>query len=556
MLPSRPGLAVWALLCLTLGGGLHSCAFVKFERSPYAIRGLEVVYSAQEDLTFLVWRLRRGVDPSVVRFELFVEGEDASGQGGSYQPIDLTRTAFPADPFDCDKEYTCFQYQLPGRYELPRAVERPLRSIHEDEGIYAGSIPRTYEAAQTFGSSPVAIENNVAVDPRVYDWFQINRIPIKRRFEWQFTASSQPYGLGGADDCAAPVAGAWSVLSAPQPVAYAWVETPKCLAVRPRRRTADSPWVIGPLAPSAELYNETQNYLPPEERPPLIYGYLIDLLIRSETRCTRAQDLIVRTIDEAIGKRAPDAIRLGVFTPTDPETGRPLNGCGQAADQDYPVRQMAEAAKAAAARFDPKPVKIIWIYMNNVELPPSERVVTQLIDLGEQSQTPNGDLTSWGIGSNTILGLFPWTWSLGWSSVDDEVFTDSLKNWAEVNTPFRTMLHDLDTQVLITRPVPAPSARRFKLCDVTPDALTGVGSTDQPVDDPPGLPFYTWPPSGSPHYTIGLEPQILVPFESYVRETVSVVVEVCARFCEYPFRRASGVDLPSWEGTEVCQWSP
>ena len=81
---------------------------MRFEKSPYAVRGLDVVYSEQEDLTFISWRLRDDADPNRVSFEL--------NQGGQWLPLDLTRAPFPAEPFECDGDYLCFQYQLSGRY--------------------------------------------------------------------------------------------------------------------------------------------------------------------------------------------------------------------------------------------------------------------------------------------------------------------------------------------------------------------------------------------------------------------------------------------------------
>jgi hypothetical protein len=542
----RHALLAWCALCA------WGCADVRFEKSPYAIRGLEVVYSEQEDLTFLSWRLRDEADPGKVRFEL--------NQSDQWLPLDLDEAPFPAEPYECDGDYLCFQYQLSGRYRLEDVDERPLRSIHDTEGLYAGGVPRFQRVERTFGIDPIALDRNATIDPKRFDWFAQNAIPLERDYTHQLVGSSRGYGEAGG--CAEPSPGAWRALGSRVDPRDGWVEEPVCLSARPDRQ--DRPGVVVTVAfpPGAELFSEQQDYVPPEERPPLLYLHLVDLLIRGEARCASARDGLVNEFDDRIGRRSPDAIRLGVFTPTDPETGQPTNGCQQASDQDYPVRQIAELVKAEAARLEPTNVKLVVVYMNNVELPPSEQVLAQLVALGDElASVDNVDLHSLAVGSNAIIGLFPWSDSIGWRPITDETFFGDIENWSEYHLPFRTTLHDPSTPVRVRAPVGARQPAYFKMCAVTPQALTGVefGPWSDPVDQalvPPGALTFPWTPEGEPSYTTALPTQVLVSFEEYTRQSSSVVVEVCERFCRFPFRAESGTDYGSWLGQRECQWAP
>lgn len=527
---------------------LVGCADIRFERSPYAIRGLDIIYSRQEDVTFFIWRLKKGIDPELVSFELHQDGE--------YKPIDLTQTLFPAEPFECDDAYVCFQYQITGRYEIDDEI-LPMRSIHVDEGLYAGTVPREQFANVTFSAQPVAIDNNARIDLGLRDWFEIRKIPFKRSFQWQLVFSAAPYGQGPPGECGTAQADSWRAYASPVDVDYSWVESPRCLILRPVRRDNNSRSVIVPFKPTAELYNEQQDYLPPEKRPPVVYLYLVDLLIRSSKRCEEAKTGIQSTFDRNIGLRAPNAVRLGTFTPLDTQTGQPQTGCNQAANQDYPVREMVEAIKQAAGSLEPERVRVVFVYLNNVELPPSQRVADQLFLLTAELALINNILPyTVVVGSNVVMALQEWDSTIPWRPINDPTFFGDIKNWVDANVAFRTMVHDVNTEIVIRQPVPAPRRpKHFKLCTATPNSVYGIGLTPGQTDLPIGLPYYDWPPADEPHYGIVLEEQDLVPFSQYNRQRVSVVIETCDRFCDFPFRQEGGQDYPNWLEIGACQWA-
>ena len=535
------GVSLWVLACCLLCG----CADVRFERSPYAVRGVDVVYSVQEDLTFIVWRLRRGIDADLVRFELFQDGE--------FRALDLKNTAFPAEPYECETSYVCFQVQLEGEYTFPDDV-LPLRSIHEDEGLYAGTVPRVQRVTQTFSADPVALANNTRIDLGRQDWFELNGVPLERDYQWQLVGSRGGYGERPSVLC--DPTGAWSAFSPVINIDPQWAEAPKCLVLEPRREDRQGARVTIPFKPGPVLAVEEQAYLPDEARPPVLYLYLIDLLIRSESRCAEAKRVIQSQLDKDISSRAPIVKRLGSFTPLDTQTGDARDGCKQAGDQDYPIVQMVDVIKQELARYAPQRVPVVLIYMNNVELPPSQRSIDALAQLFfEVEFSSNGVLFTMALGSNVILELIPWSLGVPWRPINDDTFTGDLKTSVQKTVPFRTMEHDDDTRVIIRQPVEAATRPdRFKACTVTPQTLIGLAL--EPGGDLffPGQPSYPWPRAGEPAYTIFLDEQVVLPFAEYQRQNVSFVVETCQRFCDFPFRLGNGTVAPSWENERACQW--
>jgi hypothetical protein len=545
----RPLLLAASLLLLSAAVG---CSFIEFERGPYAVRGVDVVYSIQEDLTFIVWRLSDEASPDRVSFELFLEGH--------YQPLDLAGAPYPAEPYGCDRRYLCFQYQLHGRYDIPAGI-RPVRSIHERHGLIEGTPARRHEALRTFGVNPIGLERNRTLDPRRYDWFVAHKIPLKRQYQWQLVDAAPTSDADMREQheaiCARP-GSSWQPMFDRISVPHSWVERPRCMAARPIRSDGQGVTVTVPFLPSAEVVWERQDYVPPGVSHPTIYAFLFDMQVRNSSRCAQIKRTLATTVADAttrVAAERPHPVRrLGPYTPVDPVAGEDLDGCSQIARQDYPVTRMIEDVKDAAEDFGDEDVRVVWIYVNNVELPPSERLLRQLFELEMLiADEPRLHSYPWAIGSNFIMSAGPWSWATGWRPIEDETFIGDLKAFADYNLPFRTMRHDTLTDVRI-RPlegVTRPMDLRICQTTVTFDQLRlGPDLYFGPWDR-----AFPWPDDDQLHYRVFLPPQDMVPFQEYRRVTNSVVVEVCERFCDNPFRTRAGLDFLNWRDSGGrCQW--
>jgi hypothetical protein len=572
-------LALLALLIFAFGA---SCSFVHFERSPMTPRGLVVVYSVQEDLTFLSWKMGEDADLVEMRFELFIDG--------AYRPIDLADAPYPAEPYACGSDEICVQYQIPGRLDLS-PTHSAVRAVGEhlgEEQVWGGAVVGLRVVDETFGIEPFAVDNNRTIDPGLFDWFAENEVELRRDFQFQFVAREQESpALPFEKACGEIAAEAWRPMGAPTRVDHSWVDSPVCFAASPKRRDEAGAVLVEPLRPSAETVFERQVYEPQRQRAPIIYGVLFDLEIANAGRCAYIKERLGEMISTAINERG-QAEALGPYLPISAQSGEPIDNCHQESGRYCPVATMLHDAEVKAAAHDPLGVRAVWIYVNNSNLPPDETLFSQLGELlfmaPEQpteppteepgvpptepppeppTEQPHSNIFAWAIGSNAILSSLPWHAEVGWRPIDDETFEADITSVSHNALPFLNMLHIESTEVPITRPAEARDPRYFKICTAQPHYLAIGNRPGEPPTYGATSAAPAWPQQTEslPFYTVDLGEQRLVPFRDYRHTRVEIVVEVCERFCDHPFRSRGGVEYSSWidpqvaRPMEACQWS-
>lgn len=529
---------------------LTSCSFVKFERGPYAIRDVRAVYSAQENVTFLSWRLRDDAALDSVEFELFDSENDA------FVPIDLDDAIFPAEPYACGDGFLCFQYQVDG--SLSFGTNQPLRSVHDEFGVFAGPPIQFQFTQQTFNARPTAIDNNRAIDPQIDSWFERERFPLRRTIEWTFTDSDEAGFCPPANEFI-DVEGPWDDSGDPIEVDPSWTAEERCMVLRPRREGSTTP-VVGTLRPSAETTVDQQQYVPPRIIAPSLYTVLIDLEIPNAERCAQVKDFLLSTLEAAIRARG-ESLRLGVYTPIG-EDGRPTDGCEQGPRHTYPIDQMLADAVAAEQEIAPADARLLLIYINNVEVPPSDTIINQFLELlGSLFEETELARFTWAIASNSILSLVDWDFQTGWRPIEDDTFREDMISFTKAALPFSTMDHSELKEVTITAP-DGVEPLYFKLCQTAPFPWSGVGVTPGFPEFDRRTPAVPWPTETKPFYTVPIEPQRLVAETEWVRRRVVATVEYCTAFCDGPVRTEAGTDYDSWLNPNVpdpmgaCRWTP
>lgn len=544
---------VWgAVIASMVAGG---CAFIQFEKGAYVVRDLTVVYSQQEDVTFLSWKLRDDANLNQASFELYRDGE--------YRTIDLEETFFPATPYECDGNRICFQYQLTGRYEPP-SERSAIRTRHAERGLFAGEAADLQDVQTTFGLEPIAIDNNGAIEPRLVDWFANNDVPLRRDWQWQLVSAN---GTRRAPaDCSA--AGSdWRTMSGSRArgggvdVNEGWVDAPRCLAFRPDGTGLIEAVVRVPMPTSAETVVTRQQYQPDRIDAPIHYGVLVDMSIQNSERCERVRSTMLETISQSI-QRQGDPEKLGGYRPVSPDTGEALNGCNQVSGRTYPIEQMIQDAAEVDGRLAPQRVRTLFIYINNSPLPLSTELRSDLQSLAGQLGPSNDlDLATWAIGSSQVIQLASWDRRVGWRPIDSDTFIEDIESTAEANLPYATMDHEAERNIPIQPPDSETRTQRFKVCRSTPLPVR-IGATAEPPAYDVSDPSVPWPEGGSPYFRVNFEPQILVPAAAYQTRQVSLVIEVCRRFCDHPFKTSGGGIYDSWSQTEaprpleVCKWQP
>lgn len=536
-----------------------SCSFIEFENGPYTVQQFDIVYSQQENMTFLAWRLPEAANPDDFDFELYHEQEQR------FLRLDLTQAIYPAKPFACKKTSVCFQYQIPGRYAFsshPNAPANPLRTVHHTYGTFPGGPPRIHEVTQTFDIRPIAIDNNRAFDPRRDDWFARNNIPFKRNYQWQLVdlANSPANPRPASERCAEPAAAqnSWHALTSKSPLPNDWTTNASCIVARPIAQGRSGKSIKVPFVPSAELAWEVQNYEPPTTTHPTLYAFLFDLQITNAQRCEAIKKTIVSAVkssfDKTLEKRPGTATFIGTYTPISADTGEPTTGCTQRTRQDYPIAEIIDDMKNAASAFAPERARVVFIYLNNMNLPPGGRGLEQILELDQLFYyAPQLVPYYWAISTNIWLQSINWHATTGWSPIEEQNFIDSLKNFAKPRIPFRTMEHEFDTPVPIYKPTGVTDPQFFKICDSTPQ-ISGVLLPKDAFPRPPAT--YAWPADDHASYLVDLGSQQLVEYDEFRRQKARIILETCQRFCDGPFRTQSGIDFDNWrQASTTCQQS-
>lgn len=549
------------LACLMCVISAVGCSFVEFEPSPYTPRDLKVVYSPQEDLTFLSWRLRESADLSLVRFEYW------DTEAELWRPLSLSNSPYPASPYACGLLDVCLQAQLEGRFVWADLTQRdrnpPLRALHEEGGVYGPLELQQVTAERTFDVTPIAIDKNLRFDPKRFDWFADNNVPLKRAYEWRLVESEAGLNEEDAlthtlDPCKPSRAlSAWRSLE-DRVLSAEWTSSAACLSARPlsNKRDFEPAVVTTPLPPSALLTAREERYRAPTLTPPAFFISLSDLLVRSERRCAQLKSEILTALREGFS-RFPSATRedLGDFTPVTPVGDEPLLGCAQEANRQYPLVELLERVKGAVNPLAPEGVSLIIVYINNSDEPLSPELSVQLDQLFDEL-TALEHLKVYGIkvsGEGTPDGY--WRHFIPWRALEVSSFEDQLLNLGERVFPFRTLdFVSGETSISLPAPRAEASPLSFKLCELTPERFLKFEIDGEVAPFVERDQVTPWGAGANPLLYVDLPPQDRVDDDDYREERVSAVYEVCVRFCDYPFRSQSGVDFSSWLAEQSCQW--
>ena len=536
------------LVLLAVIGISISCTYVEFERSPYAPRGLDVIYSAQEDITFFVWRVGDEVDFDRIEFELLVDGD--------YRRIDPADAPFSHEPYECDRNYYCVQFQFDGRWS-ESGDTAAVRAIDELHGTFESTDPRRLDVETTIAIEPIGDENNEVALPELVDWFDDEDVPLRRDFEWGLTPASDD------DDRACPIDSPddWSRLTNRVGLPHGWINTTPCMVVRPDRHDGDpGTEVRAPIVEGPMLYSEDLDRRIPEIQHPIQIAFLVDLQVTNESRCNAyvdsIRDEIFSTLDELDADedqdRDIDVYDLGTYRPVDPD-GTEHSGCQQLSGDRYPVDEIVTNADEQAAALDEKS-SLVVVYLNNLDLEPAESKLEDLeLLFPDQTEEDDPYHHHWVIGSGTARHLFGWAESTPWAPLEDDNFLPSIETTVERAFPLRSTDFDGEDTVTLHRPNAADSPEFLRVCTLSP---IPIGIELPPYDPIAYLgDTWGWPDAGPPRLYFDIPPQWFVRFTSFQERRVVGNYEVCDDFCDHPFPGGDGTIYDSWYDEEdECRW--
>lgn len=543
-----------ALALLLSGPVLASggCGPLLFVPSAFTPQKVELIYSVQEDITLVRWRISSSdpADPDL-SFEILDET-------GAYQPLDFSRSAYPGGGARCgDGVGSCFQYVLRGGFDA-QATLPPVRAVHNPEGVRPGeraslrSVDTTLGLASFFHTGNDLVYVNLTDSVGSDDLYVFPR-PYERTM-WPtkgLCVSGSP--PDGVEFSPLDASGGFQ----PPPLNDDGIY---CVGVRPVANDG----VPGTLAQTrVATLPETASvhvaYTPPIERSPIIYQIILDLQIVTD-RCASAISKIENAVASAMNSAGvsvtpllPINLAVGVDA-----TGQP-SACVQPASPAIEADQLAEAIKQTVSSHPETNAQVHIFYFNNLNAPLPGSLTSSLQTLFDDLQTspPGHELKvlSWLFTPNpqlaTLMGP-TWWMSQPWQSADDPALQQVLTSYAQVNLPYTSEIHDPAVPVAYFTPdqVTSYAGGMFKVCNSNVFLQT-VGVNDSArLGGGPSWPIQTADPPG---YLVSLPTQIGASATSFVPVGVDADLQVCMRYCTgHPYVSTSGGGVTSWSDSSFC----
>ena len=554
--PSWRGRCRALALALLLGGPVLAsggCGPLLFLPSAFSPQKVELIYSVQEDITLVRWRISSSdpADPDL-SFEILDES-------GAYQPLDFSRSAYPGGGAPCaDGVGSCFQYVLRGGYDAPAGLP-PVRANHAREGVFPGgrasirSVDTTLSLVSFFHTGNDLVYVNLT-DTVASDDVYVFARPYERTM-WPTkglcVSGSPPDGVEFS-----PLDDSGGFPPAP-PLTD---DGTYCVGVRAVPADGGPAAVAQTrVATLPEVVPVHVAYTPPIERSPIIYQIILDLQIVSD-RCASA----ISTIETSVAAAMDSAgVPVTALPPLNLATGADATGqpsaCAQASAPTVPADQMAEVIKQAVSSNPEIHAQVHLLYFNNLDAPLPSSLTTSLQTLFDDLQTPppghDLKLLSWLFMPNPQLATLSgphWSMSQPWQSADDPSFQQALASYAQVNLPYTSQIHDPTVPVpYFTQDQVADYAGgMFKLCNSNvPLQTVGVNDSAR-LGGGPAWPIQAADPPG---YLVYLQTQTAAFAASFVPVGVDADVQVCTRYCTgHPYVSTSGGGVTSWSASSFC----
>jgi hypothetical protein len=545
------------------------CGDVLFVPSPYTPQNVDLVYSTQEDITIVRWRIsstaQLGDD---LQFQIL-------GVNGN-NPIDFSQSLFPGGGSLCaDGVGSCFQYVLPGPYSAA-LYPRPVQAVQSTYGTLPGSrvTPRTED--QTLSVSSFFHTNNdlVYVDPTDTVAYESPYV-YPRSYErtmWPTDAL-----------CVSDSAPAYVSFSPLDPQTYGFPpDLPLtdrgiyCVGIRPIRKDGDvakETVAQGRVATQPQVTDMQQKFTPPVEQSPVMYQIIFDLDIPNPDRCPVALTTIEATVDHAMNMAHTTAPPVKLKTMNVAIELNATDASGPCTQQDAPMLQSADMAQAVYQQISQSPEtyqQYHLFFFSNLDSPLAPSLNSSLSalfnDLGSPPSPHTLDVKSWLFAPPPATVATPGTTSPNWWMVQtwqdfaDPMLAQTLDSYAQQNLPYETQVHDQNVPIPLLSPDDAVSddGGWIKICDSTLP-LTPVDIGTNPLVTFPYPHLEVWPVIGAnpPGYQVSFPPNDRIPFTQFAPQSVALDFQVCTAYCTgHPYVSTGGTGVTSWAASPLCAVFP
>jgi hypothetical protein len=561
----RPFAACRALVApvflLVLASGV-GCGDVSFVPSPYTPQDVDLVYSAQEDITIVRWRTSSTVpSDSEVRFQIL-------GAEG-FQDIDFSQSAFgQAGGTACaDGVGSCFQYVVRGRYATFKGG-RPIQAVHARYGVFSGAIAQVDSVPQT-----------LTVDSFFHSGNQIVSVAIT-----DLVASQGPYLYPRTyNEGMWPTNGLCLSDTVPDGVSFlpldpaTWSFPPDlhpdnrltdagiyCVAVSPLPDDGGAASLAeARIATQPEVVTLHQTFTPPVVRSPVMYQIVLDLDIPLTDRCPYTSKKIEMLVDQYMnyaGNGSVDVKKLPTIYLAGDDPSLP-DGSGDCVQQNGNTLEASMLADQVMQQVTSRPEQyqqFHFFFFDNIAAPMPQPLTDSLsafFQALEMAPTPYQLRTlSWLFNPGLGQANPPnpgWTMTPSWQSVDDPLFEQQLSSYVMESLPYQSQSHDP------SEPVPLLSSddatkydgAQIKICQSAPFVL--------PVDITSGNEFFSpsWQVMAAdpPGYLVSLPTQQQAAFSSFVQASATVDYQICTRYCDnHPYVSTAKMGEDSWTASSTC----
>jgi hypothetical protein len=561
---SRGRLLLVVLVTAWAGG---ACGNVTFVDAPFAPRKIDLLYSAQEDVTAIRWRLAATEPDPEVRYELL----DAKGE---WQPVDFSTSVYQGGVTRCadKKGGLCGQMVVRGRYRPPVDAPSPLRSRNPTYDVSPGDAPTRHDYTETLTLKTYFSRNNVGLVTTIVDEIGGNpTFVFPRPLEaatWERRGVCIP-GFFPADAHFAPVTGLRDPWASPAPLS---ADGFYCAAVRPVMVNGERGTDVQlPVDTVPEVANGDPRYTVKTEDTPFSYQIVLDLSIPVPSRCQEAIQSIPALVAKNLGKysalRAFPTIDLSAI---DPETHQPGIPCRQSPLRALDGSAVAQQVKTASAAWGEQHQRYFLLYFNNLRAPLPDSLTRSLSEFTDTlaNPAPPGDFVAqlWPFGPMEMVQSFGgWgAQTTPWSTATDPDFEIELASYGAQNLPMVSEIPDPKEPhpILSEAEAQAADGGFLRLCQISITPLQGAGLQLVTRGDP-GLVYL--PPSteyqvrgdNPPQYLLTVPPVWAVPSAGFTPHEAYIRYEVCTRYCTHPFTSESGVPVTTgWIGNPLCVGPP
>src|SRR5579871_6812670 len=543
-----PWLAGLALLSL-------GCGAVEFVPSPYTPQNVDLIYSTQEDITIVRWRVSSTAPGSDLKFQFLVDGV--------YTDIDFSTSVYPGGSAPCsDGKGTCYQYVVRGNYPLgPK--DHPIQGVHDLYGVLPGGLPTPSTVDTTLSFVSFFHTNNDEVFVNIDD-----AVAANGAFPRQFMQSMWP--TNGLCVSASPPDGVSFAMLDPvslgfPPPATLTPEGIYCVGLRPvPSDNGDAALAETRIETVPTVFDMDQTYVPPIQQAPIIYQIVLDLEIPIADRCTSALSTIESLVDkymnmpnQPVPVRKLDTINLAV----DPNGTDGSANCTQQNGRTLPAADMAQKVFQIVSGYPQPRQQFHFIYFNTLDSPIASTLSDSFTSLFNDLANPPPPydlmLISWLWTPDPKLVELngpQWTKPEPWQQWDDPGFEKTLAAYAMANLPYETQVQDPGV------PVPLLSAQvatqddggQIKIC-TSSTFVEPANTNTNPVQTFPYGTAWEVVAATPPGYLVSLMPLISKTYSSFVPESVDVSYQVCTAYCDgHPFVSQAGTPVSSWTDSYLC----